>query len=106
MQITFTPMRQDVALSLHKSGETLIINGEAFDFSALPEGATLPQAAVACAWLGSDVERQDGQVHLTLILPHGVHAAPETLFPAPVTLVEDGPVTLPPYEAPAEEITV
>lgn len=106
MQITFTPMRQDMALSLHKSGDTLIVNGEAFDFSALPEGATLPQAAVACAWLASDVERQDGQLRLTLILPHGAQAGPETLFPAPISLVADGPVTLPPYETPTEEIAV
>lgn len=105
MKISFTPMRRDDRLELIKQGEVLTINGEAFDFSEVPEGATLPRAAVVCDWLISDVERIGGQITLTLILPHGARAPAETLFPDPVT-VTDGPVALPPYEttqAPAEE---
>lgn len=96
MQITFTPMRHEDRLVLSVSGDTVTINGEAFDFSAIPEGATLPRDAVACDWLASDVERIDGDIHLILILPHGASAPHETLFPGPVT-VADGPVSLPPY---------
>lgn len=103
MHITFTPMRRDSTLTLHKSGDTLTINAETFDLSGIPEGATLPQEAVACEWLISNIERVDGQLHLALILPHGAKAPPETLFPAPITLDTDGPVLLPPYESPAEE---
>lgn len=102
MQIKFTPMRRDDALALSVAGDVLTINGEAFDFSGVPEGATLPREAVTCDWLASNVERIGGQITLTLILPHGAKAPQETLFPAPVS-VTDGPVPLPPYDTVPEE---
>jgi len=98
MQITFSPQRRDTPLALSRSGDTLTINGEAFDFSPLPEGATLPQEAITGDWFAGPVERIDGELHLTLALPHGANAPHETLFPAPITLTGDGPVALPPYE--------
>jgi hypothetical protein len=104
MQITLTPMRRDDPLTLERHGDTLTINGEAFDLSVIPEGATLPRAAVACAWLASDITRIGGALHLTLILPHGPLAGPETLFPAPLLLTTDGPVALPPYDTTTEEL--
>ena len=102
MQISFSPMRRDDRLNVAVAGDTLTVNAETFDFSALPEGATLPRAAVACAWLASDVERIGGVLHLTLILPHGANAPDQTLFPAPVE-AGDGPVTLPPYATDVED---
>ncbi|SEO36380.1 hypothetical protein SAMN04488103_1293, partial [Gemmobacter aquatilis] len=60
MIITLTPMRRDVALSLHCAGDVLTINGTDYDFTPLAEGAVLPRAAVACPWLASDVERIGG----------------------------------------------
>ena len=98
MQITLTPQRRDDTLTLTRSGDVLTINGEAFDFTAIPEGGTLPRDAVACDWLASDVTRTEGVLHLTLILPHGVDAPQATLFPAALTLTGDGPVALPAYE--------
>lgn len=71
MQITHTPQRRDDACDVSVSGDVLTVNGETYDFSPLPEGATLPRAAVDCPWLASDVERIDGEIHLTLIQPHG-----------------------------------
>ena len=97
MNISFTPMRRDDRLDLSLAGDVLTVNGEAFDFSGLPDGATLPRAAVTCDWLASDVERIGGVIHLTLILPHGANAPAGTLFPAPITPA-DGPVTLPVFE--------
>lgn len=97
MKLSFSPMRHSETLSLERQGDTLIINEEAFDFSGLPEGATLPQAAVSCAWLASDIERIGGQLHLTLILPHGANAPEQTLFPSLVEVTTDGPVDLPPH---------
>ena len=97
MIISFSPMRRADALSVEKSGDVLTINDEAFDFTALPDGATLPQSAVACAWLASDVSRIDGVIHLTLIVPHGARAPQSTLFPHPVT-ASDGPVPIPAYQ--------
>ena len=51
MKISFTPVRRSDSLVLSKLGDTLTINGEIYDFAALPEGATLPREGVACAWL-------------------------------------------------------
>ncbi len=103
MQITLSPQRRDTAMTLSRTGDTLTINGAVYDFSAVREGETLPQAAAACDWLASDVARIDGVLHLTLILPHGAHAPQETLFPAPLTLTSDGPVTLPAFDLPPED---
>jgi hypothetical protein len=93
-------MRCDERFDLIKSGDVLTVNGEAFDFGPLPEGATLPREAVTCDWLVSDVERIDGVIHLTLLLPHGPDAASEARFPVSI-LAADGPI---PHPAPLEEI--
>lgn len=103
MKITLSPMRSDVPLTLAREGDTLTINGETFDFSDLAEGATLTREAVACDWLASDVERIGGVLHLTLILPHGPNAPEETRFPAPITVEDDGPIEIPPYDEAQED---
>ena len=95
MHITFSPLRHDAPLALHRSGDVLTINGEAFDFSALPEGGLLPRDAIACDWIAADVERRDGVLHIGLLLPHGPDAPVERLWPVPVTLTRDGTVPLP-----------
>lgn len=98
MQISFIPMRRDDRPELSVTGDVLTINGEEFDFSGVPDGATLPRDAVVCGWLASDVTRIGGVLHLTLILPHGPlpDVPQETLRPVPVS-VSAGPVPLPPY---------
>ena len=60
MQISFSPMRRDDRPELSVAGDVLTVNGEDFDFSGVPDGATLPRGAVACDWLASDVERTGG----------------------------------------------
>lgn len=105
MQINLTPMRRDDALALNRAGDVLTINGVAHDFSPLPDGGLLPQAAVGCDWIVSDVTREDGVICLTLILPHGPipwPAPPQAnavLFPDPIHVTVDGPVALPSYTA-------
>ena len=96
MKLTFTPMRRDDTLSVSVAGDVLSLNGTEFDLSGIPEGATLPRAAVTCDWLASDIERIGGALHLALILPHGDHAPHETLFPTSINVTTDGPVALPP----------
>ena len=103
MHITLIPQRRDDRLRLEKQGDTLRINDEAFDLSAIPEGATLPRAAVQCDWLVSDIERRDGVLHFSLILPHGPDAPQQTLFPAPLTALADGDIALPAHSLPEED---
>ncbi len=100
MQITFSPVRSDDTLDVHRTGDILNINGEVFDFSALPDGATLPVDAIASDWFAAPVERTGGILCVTLRLPHGPipwPAPPEAravTHPAPITLSGDGPVAL------------
>lgn len=98
MKITLTPQRSDKRLTLEKQNQKLIINGERFDFKDIPEGATLPREAIQSDFIVSDVERIDGILHLTILLPHGANAPYETRFPEPIKVTEDGVITLPPYD--------
>lgn len=98
MHIKLSPQRSDKRLTLEKQNQTLIINGESFDFSELPEGATLPRDAIESDVIVSDVERINGEIHLTVLLPHGANAPHETRFPEPIKVSEDGVITLPPYD--------
>jgi hypothetical protein len=95
MKLTFSPQRRDDTLALIKANDTLIINGEVLDFSPLPEGATLPSSAVGNDWIIGDITRKDGQIELTLILPHGPDASEAARFPVPLILTENGAVELP-----------
>lgn len=104
MIISFSPVRMDAALNIARKGDVLTINGSAYDFGPLPEGGRLPREAVDCPWLASDVTREGGILRLTLILPHGAYAPPQTLFPAPVTMTGDGPVPVPPQGAQMEDV--
>ena len=103
MKISFSPVRRDDTLALSKSGDVLTINGEAFDFTDVPDGATLPREAVTCDWLASDVDRLDGQIQLTMILPHGSDAPHETRFPQPIIVGDDGPISIPLHNNPVNE---
>ena len=103
MKITLSPMRSDTPLTVARDGDTLTINGETFDFSEVAEGATLSREDAGCQWLAGDVRREDGVLHMTLILPHGPNAPQETRFPAPITVEDDGPIEIPPYDEAQED---
>lgn len=92
-------------LSLEIDGASLIINNETFDLSVLPEGSTLPDAAEAtgCKYFADDIERDDnGDFHLTLMLPHEDNAPEEARFPSPLVITQDGVVELPNVFEPKE----
>ena len=95
MKIRFSPIRSDANLTLVRAGDVLVVNGEAYDLSGIPEGATLPREAVAGDWLASDVRRLGGQLVLTLRLPIPAEAPTAARFPEPITVETDGPITLP-----------
>lgn len=95
MKINLSPQVRPDALAVIKAGDKLIINGEAFDFTQLPEGAILPASAVDCEFIIGDVRRQDGELHLTLLLPISADAEHDACFPEPIVSQEDGPIKLP-----------
>jgi len=95
MRISFSPQRRDDALTVTKQGDVLTINGEAFDFSDLPDGATILAGAVPCEWIVGPVERIGGDLQLTLILPHGPTPSAAVAFPEPLANPPDGPLLLP-----------
>ena len=95
MNITLTPQRRDDTLTVIKSGETLTINGTAFDFSVIPDGATLPASAVSCPYLFGTVKRTNGVLSLSLLLPTGPNASHAANFPAPIINPADGTLELP-----------
>lgn len=98
MIINLSPLRTSTPLVLLIKGDVITANDVALDLSNLPDGATLPQAAVeGWPWLGGDPERIDGELHVTLRLPIGPHAPEQSRFPKPITVTKDGPVDLPPY---------
>lgn len=93
MKLSFFVQRRDDELTVSKSGDTLTINGDELNFSALPEGATLPASAIHCEWVLGSVTRMDGHVDLTLILPAPAGASLER--PTQLVDPEDGVLTLP-----------
>ena len=95
MKITLNPQRRGDTLTAAKSGETLTINGVAYDFSVIPEGATLPASAVDCEYINGDVERINSVLHISIILPHGPNPSQAVAFPAPIINPADGVLELP-----------
>jgi len=95
MQISFSPQRRDDTLHVTKQGDALTINGVTFDFSVIPDGATLPASAVSCEYVTGNVERIGGVLHLTLTLPHGANPSQGVAFPAPLIDPADGVLELP-----------
>jgi hypothetical protein len=103
MKITLSPVRLDETLVAFRIGDVLTINGEALDFTLLPDGATLPAEAIASDWITGPVSRINGELHLTLRLPHGPNPSPAVAFPAALHVTEDGPIVLPFDPEPAPE---
>ena len=95
MNITFNPQRSDATLAVSKSGDTLTINGTAYDFSVIPDGATLPASAVDCAFITGEITRVAGELHLSLVLPHGANPSRSLTFPTPIINPADGNLVLP-----------
>lgn len=95
MNITLNPQRRDDTLTVSKSGDTLTVNGITYDFSVIPDGATLHASAVDCEYITGDLERINGILHISLILPHGPNPSQDVAFPAPIINPPDGVLELP-----------
>ena len=95
MHITLSPVRMDETLTASRKGAGLTLNGIDFDFTQLPEGGTLPAEAIASDWISGPMSRIDGELHLTLRLPHGPNPSRKVAFPEPIHVTENGPIPLP-----------
>ena len=96
MLIKFSPQHNNSILSsVIKRGDALTINGVAYDFSPLEEGAVLPSEAINCEYISGSVKRVNGDIELTLLLPITATASEAARFPQPITVTTDGEVTLP-----------
>ena len=95
MHITLIPQRRDESLTVSKADDTLTINGIAYDFSVIPDGATIPASAVDCEFITGNIERINGVLQISLILPHGPNPSQAVAFPAPIINPPDGVLELP-----------
>lgn len=106
MIIKLSPSRMDTKLTASVSGDSITVNGDVIDFSPLADGEILPSYAVESMWITGDVRRVNGDIHLTLILPHGASSPYEARYPAAFTepmTIKSGPIPLPSYDAEAAE---
>lgn len=95
MIIKLSPIRSNDTLIVSKKGDVLTINGEEFDFTALPDGATLPATAVRSEFIAGDVTRTGGTLTVPLLFPHGPEPSNAVAFPADIKANADGKITLP-----------
>jgi len=98
MIIKLSPVRSDAEVAVTKAGDTLVINGVALDFSRLEDGSTLDAEAVGSGWVVQAVERVNGNLVVTLMLPHAADALELARFPVDIINPADGPVHLPGLE--------
>lgn len=90
MRINLTPIVTDKLLSVSKRGDALVINGEAYDFSSLPEGATIPAGVIPCPLIFGPVDRLGGRIVLTILLPCRYDSSHERLHSPPIIDPPDG----------------
>lgn len=100
MHITLNPQRRDDTLSVEVTGKRIRINGELFNFNGLNDGDIVP--TVPCEWIVGPVECVDGEIRLSLILPHGPNPSQAVAFPEPIVVTADGQVGLPHDPEPVE----
>lgn len=81
MKIKFSPQRRDDELLIQVNGDVLTINGVDYDFSPIPEGATLPQSAINVVTFLGDVSRVNGELEFTLLFPHKSNPPHAIAFP-------------------------
>lgn len=106
MRITFSPQRRDDKLIVSKDGDKLTINGDVYDFSVIPDGAMLPAEAIPGEFIVGPVIRINGEIEITLLLPHGPNPPQSVAFPKDIVIIQDGDIPIPShfYEPPPEPL--
>ena len=95
MKIYLSPVRSEQEIVAVKLGDSLIINGEQFDFSPMGDGDTLPAEAISSPWFPGDVEKTEGELIITLLFPIPQNFSPEQAFPVPLEGLQDGVIEFP-----------
>ncbi|MBA8846279.1 hypothetical protein FHW02_004369 [Ochrobactrum sp. RH1CCR137] len=96
MRIFLSPQRSDTELTLSAHGDVLIINGDALDFSDLPDGGEYPPEAIDNPFVVGTVTRVNGEIQITVLMPYSNPNPPQTVsFPAPIVVSKNGPIDLP-----------
>ena len=81
--------------SFEKRGDSLIINGEEFDFSPLLEGERLPMNAINSDFFAGAVERHEGVLFIPIRFPISEALAETIGIPGPIFNAPDGALDLP-----------
>lgn len=89
------PQRSDKPLALERDGDTLIVNGERFDFTELPKEAVLPPSAISSPFFTGPVRRDRDHLYINMLLPLSEASAESSRYPRCIHADVDGPVTLP-----------
>jgi len=95
MKINLSPQRRDDTLSVSLNGDVLTLNDQVIDLSVIPDGATYPDGADFSPYIIGPVERINGEINLTLILPNAANASEAARFPKTISVTDNGPVELP-----------
>ena len=96
MIINYSPQLRSDILTLNKQGDVLTINSVEIDFSPLESGTKLPSDVCQnySSFLLAAQRNEDGELELTILLPHSANATQAAMFPQPVT-PQNGPVEVP-----------
>ena len=97
MRITLSPTRNETRLTLERKGSTLVFNGDEVDLR------TYRSEETSHDWIVDQPTKVGKEWQVQIRLPHGPNAPDETKFPAPLSVIEDGPVSLPPYEVSTDD---
>lgn len=96
MRISFSPQLREGKLNVElMAADRLRINGDLFNFAPLNDGDIISYGAVPCEWIIGPVTKTGGEVHLTLILPHGSNPPAAVAFPEQVHVTQTGKVNVP-----------
>lgn len=95
-KINLSPQRRDDELSVIIEGSVITINGDELDLDDIPAGATYENGSELHEFLaGPVIKEKDGDVELTLLLPHGPEPEQYQAFPEPIIDPSDGVLDLP-----------
>lgn len=92
LKLNLSPIRSDDPQpSVSWVAPVLTIGSIGYDLSELPDGATARHLVLG------EVSRTGDDYEVTIRLWHGANAPEETRFPAPIEVLTDGEIALPPY---------